>query len=69
MKCGRVAGLDGIAAEILTKGEYGMVKKIYVFLSMYECCESAEYEGECIAPFYNGKEEKKKCSNYRGINY
>ena len=70
MKCGKAAGLDGIAVEFIKKGGDcvvdWLVRIFNVCMGRGEVPE--DWRNACIVPLYKGKGDKGECSNYRGIS-
>ena len=70
MTCEKMAGLDRIAHEFLTKGGKtmleGLKRTLNVCISVTEV--SKDWRGAFIAPLYKSKGEKMECLNYRRIS-
>ena len=68
MKVGETAGLDGTAAEVLTKGGEVLVKWLRKIFKEYMSAERG-LNGACIVPIYKGEGKKNEYTNYRWVNF
>ena len=70
LKEGKAPGMDGIVAELLTKGGENMILWLERVLGL--CFDRSraprDFRDFCMVPVYKGKGDKYECGNYRGIS-